>query len=58
MSYFSNKPAPSTGSELPMPRSTQEVTKDIKQGHKAKRRKRTEGDDSGLYISYLIGIAC
>lgn len=39
MPYFSNKPGPSVGSDLPMPRSVKEVVDEIKQEHKAKRRK-------------------
>lgn len=39
MPYFSNKPGPSVGTDLPMPRSVKEVVDEIKQEHKAKRRK-------------------
>ncbi|XP_067941740.1 cyclin-dependent kinase 7-like [Watersipora subatra] len=54
MSYFSNKPGPSTGSELPLPRTSQEVTKELKQEHRAKRRKRNDIDDNDTSIKKLL----
>lgn len=44
MAYFSNKPAPSTGSDLPMPQSSKEVSNDVKVEHRAKRRKLETSD--------------
>lgn len=46
MSYFSNAPAPSVGSELPMPRSTKEVIKEIKSERTSKRRNHDPSDES------------
>lgn len=46
MPYFSNAPGPSRGNDLPMPRSMKEVTNELKQEHKAKRRK-LDADESG-----------